>query len=65
MHQRRPGTATIAAILLPVLLFGCGGKPMAFPVPESEMPAAPGLFTGDSGQWNVPIVRDKPHPPEQ
>lgn len=65
MRQRRLNAAMIAAVLLPVLLSGCGGKPMAFPVPESEMPPAPGLFTGDTGQWDIPIVRDKPRPPDQ
>ena len=54
---------TVFAVLLLVPLAGCGGKPMAFPVPESEMPPAPGLFTGESGQWDIPVVRDKPRPP--
>jgi hypothetical protein len=56
----------LSIVLLLALLGGCGGQPMPFPVPESEMPPAPGLFTGDTGQWDIPIVRDKARaPPDQ
>ena len=49
-----------ALFLLIMPLAGCGGRPMLFPVPESEMPPAPGLFTGETGTWEVPLARDKP-----
>jgi len=29
------------------------GKPMAFPVPESELGPRPGVFTGPTGEWVV------------
>jgi hypothetical protein len=54
-----------AALVLVSLLSGCGGKPMPFPIPESEMPPAPGLLTGETGTWTLPIVRDKPRPEQQ
>jgi hypothetical protein len=64
-HQRRTAAGRFrrgaaALVMLAVPLAGCGGRPMAFPVPESEMPAAPGLFTGESGVWEVPLVRGQP-----
>lgn len=34
-------------------LTGCGGKPMPFPTPESEMGDRPGLLTGDKGVWQL------------
>ena len=54
----RHGMAVL--VLLAVPLAACGGRPMPFPVPESEMPPVPGLFTGESGIWEVPLVRNKP-----
>lgn len=48
-------------LLLLTLLVGCGGKPIAFPVPESEMGDRPGIFTGDTGAWEV-LPRDDPRP---
>lgn len=49
-----------ALLLLIMPLAGCGGRPMPFPVPESEMPPAPGLFTGETGTWEVPLARARP-----
>ena len=43
----------IAIVLLLTGLAGCGGQPMPFPTPESEMGNRPGLFTGDQGSWDV------------
>jgi hypothetical protein len=45
--------ALVAAILLLGALSGCGGKPMPFPTPESELGDRPGLFTGEKGAWTV------------
>ena len=36
--------------LLLLSLAGCGLKPAAYPVPESEMPDSPGLLSGPTGQ---------------
>jgi hypothetical protein len=63
MRALQQNAQAAAAALLIGLLAGCGGKPMPFPVPESEMPPAPGLFTGDTGTWDIPIVRGKPPAP--
>jgi predicted small lipoprotein YifL len=52
-------------VLLLALLAACGGKPMPFPVPESELGPRPGLFTGETGTWDIPVVRDKSPPPQQ
>jgi hypothetical protein len=41
--------AVLVAIALLAALSACGGKPMPFPTPESQMPDRPGLFTGESG----------------
>jgi hypothetical protein len=41
------------------LLTACGGQPMPFPVPESEMGDHPGLFTGEQGTWEL-LHRDAP-----
>ena len=43
----------ILVLVLGGVLTACGGKPMAFPTPESEMPDRPGLLTGQSGVWTV------------
>lgn len=34
-------------------LGACGGKPMTFPVPDSELGDRPGLFTGTNGAWTA------------
>ena len=57
MRGLRAGTA-ITLVL--VALAGCGGRPMPFPLPESEMAPAPGLFTGPTGSFDIPLVKDKP-----
>jgi hypothetical protein len=44
---------TVLLVVLLGLLGGCGGKPMAFPIPESELGDRPGLFTGETGSWEV------------
>jgi len=48
---------TLAARLVLVVLLGnlcaCGGRPMAFPTPASEMGDRPGLFTGENGAWTA------------
>ena len=50
----RTGLAALfAAILLLATLSGCGGKPMPFPTPESELGDRPGLFTGEKGAWTL------------
>jgi hypothetical protein len=54
--------AVLVALLLPSLA-SCGGTPMPFPVPESEMPLAPGLFSGPTGNFDIPLVKDKPPDP--
>jgi|HubBroStandDraft_6_1064221.scaffolds.fasta_scaffold878907_2 hypothetical protein len=45
-------------------LAGCGGQPMAFPVPDSEMGPAPGLLTGPTGSYELPIVKSRPPDPD-
>jgi hypothetical protein len=46
-------TVQLVAALLLSLLAGCGGQPMPYPAPESELGSRPGLFTGDTGAWDV------------
>jgi hypothetical protein len=54
---------TALLVILVGLLGGCGGgKPMPFPVPESELGDRPGLFTGETGSWEV-FSRDLSPPP--
>jgi len=62
MLNRHIGFCAGSALVVLVAgsLVGCGGRPMPFPVPESEMPPAPGLFTGETGTWEIPLVRNKP-----
>ena len=36
-----------------VLLGSCGGKPIPFPTPESELGDRPGLLTGEKGAWEI------------
>lgn len=44
----------IALLVSPVIaLGGCGGRPMPFPTPESEMGDRPGLLTGEHGAWEL------------
>jgi hypothetical protein len=50
--MRRP-LYRLLAIALVAGLAGCGGKPMSFPVPESQLGDRPGLFTGEHGDWRV------------
>jgi hypothetical protein len=57
----RPHRMALLVALLG-LLGGCGGKPMDFPVPESELGDRPGLFTGETGSWEV-FSRDLSPPP--
>ena len=57
-------TNCLLAIALLVALGGCGGKPMPFPVPESEMGDRPGLFTGEKGAWEL-LSRDAPQQQQQ
>jgi hypothetical protein len=57
---RPHGTALLVVLL--GLLGGCGGKPTPFPVPESELGDRPGLFTGETGSWEV-FSRDLSPPP--
>ena len=52
--------ALLQAIGLVAVLGGCGGKPMAFPAPESELGPRPGLFSGETGSFEVPIVPAAP-----
>jgi len=55
----------IALFVGPVIaLGGCGGKPMAFPVPESEMGDRPGLLTGEKGAWQLYPTAPAPAPPQ-
>ena len=50
-------------IALLVALGGCGGRPMPFPTPESEMGDRPGLLTGDKGVWQLyPVAPAPPQP---
>ena len=44
---------TALLVILLGVLGGCGGKPMPFPIPESELGDRPGLFTGEKGSWEV------------
>jgi len=46
-----------------VVLEGCGGKPMPFPTPESEMGERPGLLTGDKGVWQLSPAAPAPPQP--
>lgn len=43
----------LASFAMLALLGGCGGHPIAFPTPDSEMSPRPGLFSGDSGAWTL------------
>jgi hypothetical protein len=65
---RRPATIagvgrrnTICLVVLLGLLGGCGGKPIPFPTPESELGERPGYFTGEKGAWQL-YPRDPPPP---
>jgi hypothetical protein len=47
-----------------IALGGCGGKPMPFPTPESELGDRPGLLTGEKGAWQLyPAAPAPPQPP--
>lgn len=52
----------LAVILPVVLLGGCGGRPMPFPTPASEMGRAPGLFSDDEGAFVLYRQREQPPP---
>jgi hypothetical protein len=56
---RRRRVFLVAAAL--ALLAGCGGRPMPFPTPESELGDRPGFFTGEKGAWEV--LPRAPQPP--
>jgi hypothetical protein len=52
------------AVLVPLgLLGGCGGRPMEYPTPASEMGREPGLFSGDDGEFVLYRQRQEPPPP--
>jgi hypothetical protein len=40
----------LALLTVILLLQGCGLKPAAYPVPTSDMPDRPGLFSGETGE---------------
>jgi hypothetical protein len=46
-----------------IALGGCGGKPMPFPMPESELGDRPGLFTGEKGAWQFYPAAPAPSQP--
>jgi hypothetical protein len=60
----RSSTKRLLAILFLLALGGCGGEPMPFPTPESEMGDHPGLFTGEKGAWEL-LSPDAPRQPQQ
>jgi hypothetical protein len=41
------------ALGLAALVAGCGGQPMPFPAPQSELGERPGLLTGPTGSFDV------------
>ena len=46
-----------------IALSACSGKPMPFPVPESELGDRPGLLTGEKGAWELyPAAPASPQP---
>ena len=47
MLRTRSRILTLAALLL---LTACGLKPAPFPIPPTEMPDSPGLFSGPTGE---------------
>jgi len=51
-HSNDPFGILLAVLLLSFLV-GCGGQPMPFPAPESELGNRPGLLTGETGAWDV------------
>lgn len=55
-------TRILLAIAVLAALAGCGGKPMPFPVPESEMGERPGLLTGEKGAWELYPAAPPPPP---
>ena len=59
--NRRLAITLLAAAL--VTLGSCGGKPMPFPTPESELGDRPGLLTGEHGAWEfLPQNASRPQP---
>jgi len=57
----KKATCWFVALGLVAALAGCGGRPMKFPVPESELGDRPGLFTGDEGAWKFyPALPSQP-----
>ena len=55
----------VALALIPssVLLTGCGGRPMRFPTPASEIGQQPGLLSGEEGAFVLYREREQSPPP--
>lgn len=63
MTRHRP-IACLLAIALPLLLAGCGGRPMRFPTPDTELDNRPGLLTGKTGAWQILSPSGRPQQSE-
>ena len=64
-----PGTASptcrraiglALAVMLPVVLAACGGRPIPFPTPDRDLGGRPGLLTGKTGGWDILSPSGKP-----
>ena len=53
----------LPALALLLVMAGCGGQPIAFPTPESELGTRPGLLTGETGVWEIHPGQSTPSPP--